>query len=154
MLLTLKMARGQVIILIILLILWVVGVFLAGHYGHKFHDEQKKNTTNEILFIAGVVIAVGTFIGVIVVIIKMSRRGKSKAKVEDIPVESAAPVSWESYASSLPGNNLPYQPTSPVAMGASPYMSYGPPPLPPTLCAYPGQPSMYQPSASVYPYPY
>jgi hypothetical protein len=153
MLLTLKMTRGQVIILIILLILWVVGVFLAGFFGYKFHDEQKKNTTNEVLFIAGVVIAVGTFIGVIIVIIKASR-GKSKVKVEDMPVESAAPTSWESYASSLPGNNLPYQAASPVAMGASPYMSYGPPPLPPTMGAYPGQASMYQPSASAYPYPY
>ena len=151
MLLTLKMARGQVIILIILIILWALGVFLAGFFGYKFHDEQKKNTTNEILFIAGVVIAVGTFIGIIVVIIKASR-GKSKAKVEDmsIPVDMQD-YQGPAYASALPGNELPYQPSSPIPIpGRNPYMSYGPPPLPPTMGTY-----SYQPSASVaYPYPY
>lgn len=146
MLLTLKMAASRIITLVVLLILWIVGVALAGFYGHKFHDEKKKNTTNEVLFIAGVVLAVGTFIGIIITIIKISR-GKAKVKVEDAmpenPMAGYAPYnSGPEYASSLPGNDLPYQPSSPIPIpGRNPYMNY-PPPLPPTM-------SSYQPS---YPY--
>jgi hypothetical protein len=134
------MTRGQIIILVILIILWILGVFLAGFYGYKFHDEQKKNTTNEVLFIAGVVIAVGTFIGIIVVIIKGSH-GKSKVKAEPEPMMDTAPAYPQVYASALPGNDQPYQPSSPINIpGRNPYMSYSPP-LPPMMGSY--QPSTY-----------
>jgi hypothetical protein len=68
---------GNLTLIVILLILWFVGIFLAGYFGYEHFDKHKKSETNLILFVLGVVLAIGTFIGIIVLFIKRSRLPKN-----------------------------------------------------------------------------
>ncbi len=68
---------GNLTLIVILLILWFVGIFLAGYFGYEHFDKGKKSETNLVLFVLGVVLAIGTFIGIIVLFIKRSRIPKN-----------------------------------------------------------------------------
>jgi hypothetical protein len=68
---------GNLTLIVILLILWFVGIFLAGYFGYEHFDKGKKTETNLVLFALGVVLAIGTFIGIIVLFIKRSRIPKN-----------------------------------------------------------------------------
>jgi len=74
---------GNLTLIVILLILWFVGIFLAGYFGYEHFDKHKKTETNLILFALGVILAIGTFIGIIVLFIKRSRLSK-QTKASDI----------------------------------------------------------------------
>jgi hypothetical protein len=74
---------GNLTLIVILLILWFVGIFLAGYFGYEHFDKHKKSETNLILFALGVILAIGTFIGIIVLFIKRSRLPK-QTKASDI----------------------------------------------------------------------
>ena len=74
---------GNLTLIVILLILWFVGIFLAGYFGYKHFDEHKKSETNLILFVLGVILAIGTFIGIIILFVKRSRMPK-KTKASDV----------------------------------------------------------------------
>lgn len=74
------MTRGSnLILIVVLLILWFVGIFLAGYFGYEHFDKHKKTELNLILFAIGVILAIGTFIGIIVLFIKRSRLPKKTA---------------------------------------------------------------------------
>ncbi len=70
---------GNLTLIVVLLILWFVGIFLAGYFGYEHFDKKKKTETNLILFVLGVILAIGTFIGIIVLFIKRSRLPKNVA---------------------------------------------------------------------------
>jgi hypothetical protein len=147
---------GNLTLIVVLLILWFVGIFLAGYYGYEHFDKNKKTETNLILFVLGVILAIGTFIGIIVLFIKRSRLPKTRKAPASTDMNSEnAPLNLPSGRAPMPG----YNPASGfMAMSgynpASGFMAmpgYGPGmgPAP----AYPAYPDNYMPVAPMGGYP-
>lgn len=149
------MARGgNLTLIVVLLILWFVGIFLAGYFGYEHFDKNKKTETNLILFVLGVILAIGTFIGIIVLFIKRSRLPKVKKAPASTDMSSEnAPLNLPSgYGPGygpMPGRgSMPgYNPAS--GFGSMPGYGPGAGPAP----AYPAYPDSYMPVAPMGGYP-
>lgn len=107
---------GNLTLIVILLILWFVGIFLAGYFGYEHFDKHKKSETNLILFVLGVVLAIGTFIGIIVLFIKRSRLPKKPKAGASTNIDSmkmdmeSAPMLPPAYAMDNYGPGMPSYP--------------------------------------------
>jgi len=104
---------GNLTLIVILLILWVVGIFLAGYFGYEHFDKGKKSETNLILFVLGVVLAIGTFIGIIVLFIKRSRLPKN-------PMPSASSSGTGDDSMKMDMERMPMMPVAPSLQGGYP----------------------------------
>ena len=129
---------GNLTLIVVLLILWFVGIFLAGYFGYEHFDKNKKTETNLILFVLGVILAIGTFIGIIVLFIKRSR----------LPKMNKAPASTDMTSENAPLNLPPgYNPGA--GFGSIPGYNPGAGLAP----AYPAYTDNYMPVAPMGGYP-